>query len=450
MVNRPHLFLTLALPLLAVAGAIALAQPALVDVDADVLRWYWARHYWQCAFDAISAVCGAGLLTHSVDGDYTAAGRWTLLGLGHAGALLYLAVITMALRRLQPADSAPRLPAWWVPLVAFVVVEALLIGLVYAAARATCETARLDETVWLVGSAFASLGWKIGPETGGTNLMLAFVGLIAGLGWPLWLAVAYPLGRRVMEVGRALRLCGGYLIVLAAAGLLVAILELPRGVTRGAVSGETLSLQEFSARLSRSVVQVVSAATAGIPTESLEPGQLRDSSRVVLAGVILMGGAGGSVGGGIKWPLLLWALTPLLISMRRRAWAPAHETTLRCVYAAGAMTLGFVLLTMLTAFGLLLIEGYTASAYQPPPTFAEALLDAASAVCGANLSSGLAATVTDPNLTSGMRQAANQYQYGMTWLMAAMLAGRLLPIWILVRVARMQPAAGKFPAAPLA
>ena len=68
----------------------------------------------------------------------------------------------------------------------------------------------------------------------------------------------------------------------------------------------------------------------------------------------------------------------------------------------------------------------TASAYQPVPTFAEAFLDAASAVGGANLTSGLFGTVTDPNLIMGLGSGINQYQYGMAWLMAAMVLGRVL------------------------
>ncbi|MCK4341785.1 MAG: hypothetical protein KAY37_08695, partial [Phycisphaerae bacterium] len=85
--------------------------------------------------------------------------------------------------------------------------------------------------------------------------------------------------------------------------------------------------------------------------------------------------------------------------------------------------------------GLLFIEASTASAYQSPPTCADALLEAASAVGGGNLSSGLTTTVTSANLSRGIHQSVDLYQYGMLWLILAMFVGRTLPIVILARCA---------------
>jgi len=101
--------------------------------------------------------------------------------------------------------------------------------------------------------------------------------------------------------------------------------------------------------------------------------------------------------------------------------------------AVAACAILVLLLATVVALGLLIIEANVASAYQPPPSFASAFLDAASAVAGGNLSGGVCAAVTDRNLSRGIRLGVDLYQYGMVWLMAAMLAGRTLPLVVLSR-----------------
>jgi hypothetical protein len=99
-------------------------------------------------------------------------------------------------------------------------------------------------------------------------------------------------------------------------------------------------------------------------------------------------------------------------------------------------------LALVVALGLLLIENWTASRFQPPPTFADALLDACSAVAGGNLSGGLTESVTSRNLLSGIHQSVNLYPYGMTWLMLGMFVGRVLPLIVLRRLGDTQPTTG--------
>ena len=104
-------------------------------------------------------------------------------------------------------------------------------------------------------------------------------------------------------------------------------------------------------------------------------------------------------------------------------------------------------LALVVALGLLAIEAHTGSPYQAAPSFADALLDASSAVGGAGLTSGVTAMVTGANLSSGIRQNVDLYQYGMTWLMAAMFIGRVLPVLVLGRLAalRFQDAPPRLP-----
>jgi hypothetical protein len=113
----------------------------------------------------------------------------------------------------------------------------------------------------------------------------------------------------------------------------------------------------------------------------------------------------------------------------------------RWMHAALACCFLLAVLAVVVALGMQLLENWTAAHYQPPPTFADALLDACSVVAGGNLSSGLTEAVTSRNLLSGIRQSTSLYQYGMTWLMLGMLAGRMLPLVVLSRLSN-QPAEG--------
>jgi hypothetical protein len=145
---------------------------------------------------------------------------------------------------------------------------------------------------------------------------------------------------------------------------------------------------------------------------------------------------GGSATGGVKFPLVLGALGfVVLATSRREGTKSVSERIAHTIAVAGvSTTLALLSLALIVALGLLIIEAMTASAYQPVPTFAEAFLDAASAVGGANLTSGLVGTVTDPNLIMGLGSGINQYQYGMAWLMAAMVLGRVLPLLLIERL----------------
>lgn len=50
------------------------------------------------------------------------------------------------------------------------------------------------------------------------------------------------------------------------------------------------------------------APCAGLPTEQLGDRGVSEGTKLVLCGVLLVGGLGGSAGGGLKWTLVLWAL----------------------------------------------------------------------------------------------------------------------------------------------
>ncbi|MBU0618391.1 MAG: hypothetical protein KKI02_11795, partial [Planctomycetes bacterium] len=83
--KQPDLWFLLALLLVTALGAVALAHADATYSEARHLSY--SRHYWQVAFDALSATCGVGLLTYGFQEDYTPLGCWILTTLGLSGAL---------------------------------------------------------------------------------------------------------------------------------------------------------------------------------------------------------------------------------------------------------------------------------------------------------------------------------------------------------------------------
>jgi Trk-type K+ transport system membrane component len=364
---------------------------------------------------------------------------WVLWGIGVLAALLYLicgaAVMVRLSHRIQrdepvsPGTNELVQPAA-APSIRIVAAALIIAGglsaLVYSAGRAACPTVEPFETIWLTGSAFFSLGIVPRPVDAGTALMLSFAGLFGTLGWTVWLRPLRSVrdALRGLPVGRIVLL---YLLALLAIGGLLCALEQPRGgesIGKLSVAPDEavvpLSREPLGPRYMRSVVAIANAATTGIASEPLAERGLRDGSKAVLAGTMLIGGILGGPGGGLTFTLLLLAFA--------RKSASSRQIAARVLGAVAAMTI-------IVAIGLLLLEAQVASRYQPPPTFADALLDAGSAVGGGGLSSGLTATLTARNLISGIGLGLSQYQLGMLVLAVAMFAGRIVPLALLAHFA---------------
>lgn len=447
--ERPHAWLAAGLFALAACGTLALARPAsLADRSERTWRYFLGRQLLQAGFDSLSLACGAGLLTRNVWEDYSPVGRWTLWTIGHAGALLYLAAAASVLAHLRSSESPEPLASVRLALLSFLAAEAVLILLVWSAGRAVCPNVELSQVIWLVGGSFASLGIVERPMDAGTIATLAFVSLIAALGWPVWICVVPKLARRVVRLRILLPLVAGYLTFLVAVALLLWVLESPRGLVRTVPTHqETLSLRPPGERFLRCLAQTICASSAGVATEDLTPGGVRDATRGVLAAIVLIGPLGGTAGGGIKWLLFAAAIAVMARGGPRRSESgQAHENGAAAVARTGL--LATLAAAALIAIGLLVIESLTATGFQPVPSLADALLDASSALAGAGLSSGLTATVTSPSLTRGLGLAVDLYPIGMVWLMLAMLAGRVLPLWLLVRWSRRRGEA-RFAETPL-
>ena len=253
----------------------------------------------------------------------------------------------------------------------------------------------------------------------------------------VWLLPLPHVRRKYLNAGRLLAWIAGYVAFLLLLAALVFTLEAPRGARAQPTDEATLTGQPGGPRFARSLIQTACAATSGTPTETMADQGVTEGTKVVWSVAMLVGPLGGAAGGGLTWTLATWAALGGVATLfgRRR---PVHPATLRCMLAGAACLAVLLVLVIVAAFGLLTLEAQATSPYQRAHTFADALLDATNAVAGGNLSSGLVETVTDRNLSSGIRQRVDSYQYGMVWLMAAMLLGRLAPVFVLCQAATVR------------
>jgi hypothetical protein len=435
--RRPVVWLPLTLLALTLAGSYGLRDDRFVHLSQRDRFSYGLRPQWQTTFDALSATCGVGLLTYSLREDYTIAGRWLLAALGIVGAACYLIAARQSAARLwalgqtQP-PSAVRIVA------VYLVWQAVLVGLAVAVEHFSSQGAvAWEPTAWQTVAAFSSLGWTLDKPGEGHTAVFAAVALLGALGWPVWVLIT----RREFLSPRP-GVLGGvslYLAFLVLCAALVTALEIPRGGPPSEPRPDgPLAEQPAGERFVRSLIQVVSASGAGVVTEPVGDRHLSEGTLLMLAAVVLIGGLGGAAGGGIRWSMLLCALGSGVALSGHGPGRSQHEALRRGLLAAVTCVGATVSFAIVVALGLLLIDAHTGSRFQSPPSAAAALLDACSAVGGAALTTGVIETVTGENLSIGIRQSVDLYQYGMGWLMLAMFIGRCLPVLVLDRFAAVR------------
>ena len=427
----PQVWFSLALLVLTAGGALLLAHPAVTSIDARDLDVFWSRHYWMSAFNAVSAACGVGLLHGDIDAGFSEMGRWVLTGIGLGGAVLYLLAAVQLFRKFGQRAAADASPSAARVLVVFLAAQALFAVVMIILRDSASERTGVAVSVRQAIAAFASLGWAEGDPRGTEIWVIAVVSLMGALGWPLWMLWSQRT-RRLVSSRRVGGMAALYLGFLVAAAALISAFEMPRRApVVGRVQRERTATTSFASRFGENLPRTVAASGAGIQFGGGDVQPIAEGSKLVLAGVVLAGGIGGGVGGGIKWPLLVIALAAFGRSLRRQETCAGGT-----VRPAATIVVTMLLLTLVTATGLLLIETATGSQFKSPPTLGDALLEAASAVGGAGLSAGVTEAVTGPHLSGGMHSPGDKYQYGTAWLMLAMLAGRLMPLWLLARFAQ--------------
>lgn len=426
--RRPDGQFALGLLLLTMVGAVLLAQPAALTPSEQDLAYFGSRRLWRATFDALSAACGVGLLSNDFTTAYTDWGRWALTAIGLLGAILYLATTLRIARKFSVGQ--PRAAAALVVFAFLLLASVAAGGLAHWAVRGAPAW---SDVSWSVLAAQASLGWPLPQNTPLTAWTCAAAAWLSGSAASVWLASLFAAPNRGTRLAQWLLAALGYSALLLLLAGVICALEAPRGAAQPSPTPLALSDSPLGQRFVRSANVVTLASGSGMPVAHVQEGGLRDGSKALLAVVVLVGGLDGALDGGLKLPMLLTALSAAGWALGRADRSADQPAVIRWHAVALASVFWLLLLTLLCAGGLLLIENLTASRFQPAPTFADALLDAAAAVGGAGLSSGLTATVTSPNLTSGLGLGLNLYQWGMTWLMLFMFVGRVLPVALLRR-----------------
>lgn len=432
--GRAELWLPAGLVLVALLGGRLLQDPRLIALGERDRQAFGRLPEWRARFDALSATCGAGLLTNRLR-DYTPAGRWTLVGLGAAGAVLYLAAARQVVGRLAGL-ALPSLP---MILGALGVVLMLATAAMVVADRWSGAVLGAERAAWLGLSAALSLGFSTPPVEGpALRWTLAAVSLVTALGWSVWLVV--PLRRAGWRLRGLILSVAAYVLLLVGAAGLMTLFEAPRTISAAVAERGRTARPAPAARFAQCLSAAAAAGGSGIALDALGDRRVTEGTKLTLAGLVTLGGLGGSMAGGIKLTGVL-SLILFLTSACVRCDPSGDMSVGRPVVAAAGGLAAVLGLTLLVAVGLLAIESGIGSAYDAPPTVGDALLDAASAVSGAGLTGGLVESLTSERLSSGIQQTVDEYQYGMVWLIAAMLLGRVVPLVVVGRLAGVPSAA---------
>ncbi len=384
-------------------------------------------------FTTVSAVTLTGLTTVSVQEHWTLLGEGVIAALAFLGGLLYLVGATVLLwllgRRLGMRDSSMRRLFRGVPGVGEVLavvrtvlavaltvqaVGALALFLVMLAADVPAGRALWWGPFHAV-SAFNNAGFTL--ANGGYSAFIDDLPVLAVTGVLALLGAIGPLPLALYASRRSFRRLplDARLILLAMAGVLIAgagvllIGEWTNPATLGAEPGwrrPFLALFESSAR------------TAGFTT--LDTAAFREESKVFGTGLMLIGGAAGSVSGGLKVGTLAVLAIGLLgvLAGRERLSLLGRELPPHAFRHALAIT--FLFGGAVTFLG----AGMIASTHAAP---LDALFEGISAITLSGWSVGLTAE-------------AGPAERGL--LITAMLVGRFGPILLVLQMARdrRQPA----------
>ena len=431
--------LAIGMLLLAGGGGALLAQPFGAALDEREREYFLTHRYAQTCLDSLSAVCGSGLFSRDFEREYTEAGRWILAALAGAGAIAFLTAWTR-LAATTPV-AGPPLPA---VLLGYLGLQVAAVAALFATSAASGEAA--DATALLRRAVFVAAGvatplTEAGPAQRST---LAVIAALVALGPSVWALLLPARMRGVMSARAVLRSAAGFALFLLGITAACAFLESPRGggaavaAREAAGSGEhRLQTADPIERHMRSLRLTSAAVGAGCATEPLTDRAVSQGTQILLSFGTLVGGLPGSVSGGLRWPLLAAAGAGVFATLGfwRRPSEPAVAAW-RSACLAGLVAL--LACTALVAVGLLLIEQLAATRFQAAPSFADAWLDASSAVGGSGVSSGLASLVSSRNLARGLGLNFDLYAFGMTLLAAAMLAGRFIPLLVLAACTRRE------------
>ena len=370
-------------------------------------------------FTAVSALTLTGLSIHDTASYWTRAGQVSILGMMFVGGLSFMILVAFlsvaAGQRLTlPSRILDRGRLQIDRMEGLTRLSAVVIGIQLAGFAALL--ARLLGTLppgeAVIQAAFHSVssfnnaGFVVVPEGSslsayqtdvavlGVSAVLVFLGAIS-----YWVMVDVALRRRfsrLMLNSKLVIVCTLILIVGGAAAFLIS-----ENMNQATIGGLGVG-----GKLLVSVFESISGRTAGFSTVGWGDGAVEQHTKYLFAGLMLVGGASGSVAGGMKVNALAIGTVAVLSTLKGYREATAFGRRIGHHQVQRAMTIGATAMVtaLLVALSLVLTEG--------DATFIDILFESVSALGTAGLSSGLTGAVST---------------WGGLILIAAMFLGRVGP-----------------------
>ena len=374
-------------------------------------------------FTAVSALTLTGLSVHDTASYWTRTGQVCILGMIFVGGLSFMILVAFlsiaAGQRLSlPSrildggrlqidrlEGLTRLAAR----LAAVVVGIQLVGFLALLVRLLVilpPGEAVMQAAFHSVSSFNNAGFVVVPEGAslsayqsdvavlGVSAVLIFLGAIS-----YWVMVDVALRRSFSRLTLNSKLVITFTLALIAGGA-IALLISEHG------NQATIGGLGIGGKILVSVFESISGRTAGFSTVGWGPGAVEQHTKYVFAGLMLVGGASGSVAGGMKVNALAIGTVAVLSTLRGYREATAFGRHIGHQQVQRAMTIGAtaIVTVLLVALSLVLTEG--------DATFIDILFESVSALGTAGLSSGLTGTMSN---------------WGSLILIAAMFVGRVGP-----------------------
>lgn len=374
-------------------------------------------------FTAVSALTLTGLSIHDTGSYWTRAGQVSILGMVFVGGLSFMILVaflsvaagqrlTLPSRildrgRLQidRLEGLTRLAVRLSAVVVGIQVAGFLALLVRLLGELPPGEAVMQAAFHSVSS-FNNAGFVVVPEGSslsayqsdvavlGVSAVLIFLGAIS-----YWVMVDVALRRRFSKLMLNSKLVIVFTLILIAGG--AAAFLVSEHMNQATIGGLGIG-----GKVLVSVFESISGRTAGFTTVGWGAGAVEQHTKYLFAGLMLVGGASGSVAGGMKVNALAIGTVAVVSTLRGYREATAFGRRIGHQQVQRAMTIGTtaIVTVLLVTLSLILTEG--------DAPFIDILFESVSALGTAGLTSGLTGTVSN---------------LGGLILIAAMFLGRVGP-----------------------
>ena len=400
------------------AGAATLKLPMMVAPGRS-LSWF------EALFTSVSAVCMVGLTLRDPAG-FSVPGHTVITGLVQAGAILTMVIGSLLVLRIlawfygRRGPDPARLVGFLLLLT--VVVEAA--GTLFLLPLWDGDMGRrIGRSLYYCIHAFCQGGFDLtGQDLVGLRYHVAVHGVIGslavlgGLGGPALYELVGRLLRRRRCLGTYVHWVLGSLACLYLCGVAAVATsqvlpyfhdELQQGITAHAQRPGPLTVQQMGGILADASFLSISCRSAGFHTLAMD--QVEPGARIAMMVLMSIGGATGSMAGGVTVCSLVLIVVGAMARWRGRTRSDRFD-----VLAGHASDLA------LCFAGLIIVASFALSLSEPYP-FGTIIFEIISAVSATGLSLGITSDLT---------------VFGKIVILAAMLSGRLLPLIYLVRICR--------------